>query len=266
MPLRSPESAPLRELGAIHAGLSDLRGEYWMGRPNPGFHLLLYTLGGRGRLTLPAGRRWLEPGDLFLAGARAPYHYAAAKSGWRILWFHFREGVAWEELRGGAARVRQGFFMARLEAAMEGWFFESVREGPAAAHAAGLYVRLLVQYLRRELESHDDPRRRELRARLFALWEHVERDLARPWSVAELAARMHCSPGHLHRLCLAQQDLTPRRAIARLRIQRAQELLAGTPFPLKQIAAQVGYANEFAFSNAFKREMGLSPKAYRARR
>lgn len=266
--LQRPESAELRALGVIHAGLSDLRGAYWMGRPDPGFHVLLYTLSGTGRLTLPHTGATLCPGEVLLAGAHAPYHYARASRCWRIAWLHFKSDAALGDLRAGRVEVRMSFFHARVEAAMEGWLFEAMRDGPAASRAAGLQVQVLAQYVRREigLAGADDagPQNRERAERLFALWAQVERDLASPWRVEDLAALMHYSTGHLHRLCLAQHGLPPQRMVARLRMQHAGELLLGTAYPLKQIAPQVGYSNEFAFSNAFKREMGIGPKAFRA--
>lgn len=258
LPLQRPESADLRALGVVHAGLSDLRGAYWMGRPDPGFHLLLYTLAGAGRLTLPRVRAFLRPGEALLAGAHAPYHYARASKCWRIAWLHFKSDAALggSDLRAECVKVRRSFFHTRVEAAMEGWLFEAMREGPAAARAAGLQVQILAQYIRRETglagAGEADPRKRARAERLFGLWAQVERDLASPWRVEDLAARMHCSPAHLHRLCLAQHGMPPQRMVARLRMQHAQELLLGTPYPLKQIAPMVGYANEFAFSNAFR--------------
>ena len=47
------------------------------------------------------------------------------------------------------------------------------------------------------------------------------------------------------------------------RVQRAKKLLAKTGVPLKEIAGQVGYCDEFAMSRAFKQIEGLSPSQYR---
>jgi len=51
--------------------------------------------------------------------------------------------------------------------------------------------------------------------------------------------------------------------VARLRLERARHLLRETDEPVKSIAQRVGYANQFAFSTAFKRVTGLSPQGCR---
>lgn len=47
------------------------------------------------------------------------------------------------------------------------------------------------------------------------------------------------------------------------RLRAAQQMLAETDMSLKEIAAAVGFYDEFAFSNRFKGAFGYSPKMYR---
>ncbi|MFC4090401.1 helix-turn-helix transcriptional regulator, partial [Micromonospora sp. GCM10011541] len=47
------------------------------------------------------------------------------------------------------------------------------------------------------------------------------------------------------------------------RLNSAAHLLTRDDAPLAAIARRVGYASEFAFANAFKRQFGLSPGRYR---
>jgi AraC-like DNA-binding protein len=46
----------------------------------------------------------------------------------------------------------------------------------------------------------------------------------------------------------------------------ADDLLAGTDLTVFDVARRVGYQSEEAFSRAFKRERGLPPAHWRARR
>ncbi|MEU9984104.1 helix-turn-helix transcriptional regulator [Streptomyces sp. NPDC050856] len=47
------------------------------------------------------------------------------------------------------------------------------------------------------------------------------------------------------------------------RLSTASRLLRETGAPLAAVARQVGYASEFAFAHAFKREFGTAPGAFR---
>lgn len=47
------------------------------------------------------------------------------------------------------------------------------------------------------------------------------------------------------------------------RMKKARSLLAYTTYSLSEIALRCGYANVYYFSNAFKKENGISPFAYR---
>ena len=48
-----------------------------------------------------------------------------------------------------------------------------------------------------------------------------------------------------------------------IRIRHAKQLLIGTAHPISEIAAAVGFENCYYFSNAFKKQTGLSPSDYR---
>ena len=63
---------------------------------------------------------------------------------------------------------------------------------------------------------------------------------------------------------LDRQGLHYRRLTQRVRMARARELVAETQLPLSSVARNVGYANQFNFSRAFKREVGISPSQFRA--
>lgn len=51
--------------------------------------------------------------------------------------------------------------------------------------------------------------------------------------------------------------------LTRLRMQRARELLRETRLPLYEIAAQVGYESDLAFTKTFKKHTGTTPTRYR---
>ena len=91
----------------------------------------------------------------------------------------------------------------------------------------------------------------------------LHRDPRHPWSVAELAAQIGAS-----RTVLAERFAhflgdSPLGYLARWRMLLAARLLETTRNTIVQIAAEVGYESEAAFSRAFRREFSLPPARYR---
>jgi AraC family transcriptional regulator len=92
----------------------------------------------------------------------------------------------------------------------------------------------------------------------------IEEDGAPP-EIAELAALCGISVRHFTRLFRALTGESPARAIERARMERAMMMLATSAAPVKAVAGRVGYAQDSAFSTAFRRAVGISPGAWRQR-
>lgn len=264
LPLGHPSAQPLRDLGVVLAGVSDLAKPYEIGRPSPAFHVVLYSESGSGWLDVPHCPVTLAAGQLLVIPAGTPCRYGIASAHWRILWFHIGLGDGLgQALRGRAPVVHPVQHLPRLHAALEGYLVETHGIDEAARRAAGLHAELVALYLERELSNDVDPRAAGQRRRLQQLWDDVDRNLRHPWSVAALAAQIHESQIGLYRQCARHFNERPMAMVTRLRMERARQLLRETDEPLKRIADWVGYRNEFAFSTAFKRHAGQSPRDFR---
>jgi AraC-like DNA-binding protein len=58
----------------------------------------------------------------------------------------------------------------------------------------------------------------------------------------------------------------PLRYVTERRMELAADLLADPRVPVAAAAAAAGYRDPFAFSTAFERHRGMSPRDYRSRR
>jgi len=108
-----------------------------------------------------------------------------------------------------------------------------------------------------------------LRARrridLDALAARVDADLARPWTVAELAAACCLSPQRLRARFAEALGQSPQAFVLTRRLNRAEALLR-RGFSLEAVAAQVGYGRASALSAALRRERGSGARDLRRRR
>lgn len=81
---------------------------------------------------------------------------------------------------------------------------------------------------------------------------------------ASIAAQLSISLRQLYRAFNGQES--PAARIRRRRLERAAEILAteGGPGHVERVAVECGFASAEYFSRAFRREFGLSPRAYRS--
>lgn len=91
----------------------------------------------------------------------------------------------------------------------------------------------------------------------------LHRTPCHPWTLTELASKAGTSRSVLAERFARFLSETPLAYLARWRLQLAARKLQATEAPITQVAWEVGYESEAAFSRAFKREFGLPPGQYR---
>lgn len=93
----------------------------------------------------------------------------------------------------------------------------------------------------------------------------LHRQPAQAWTLAELARQAGVSRTVLAERFSSHLGMAPMTYLAKWRMQIAAGMLATGKATLAQIANEVGYESEAAFSRAFKRCNGLSPAMWRSR-
>jgi AraC family transcriptional activator of mtrCDE len=89
-------------------------------------------------------------------------------------------------------------------------------------------------------------------------------DLGRAWTLDTLAARANASRASLVRMFRKLVHRPPLEFLSELRLELARRKLTTSSLPLGDIAAEIGYQSESAFSRAFRRRFGMPPGAARA--
>jgi AraC-like DNA-binding protein len=88
-------------------------------------------------------------------------------------------------------------------------------------------------------------------------------ELGSDLSVEGIADRVGLSYEVFRKRFAAATGISPVRYRTKKRIDAACEILQRTDIPIKQIAAHLGFSNEFNFSRRFKQETGQGPREYR---
>lgn len=98
---------------------------------------------------------------------------------------------------------------------------------------------------------------------LHRVRKQIEGMLDRDISVEAMAREAALSTAHFGRVFAAAFGETPHQYLIKRRIERAQQLLAGTGLSIAEIALQTGFSSQSHFSDAFRRAIGISPRRYR---
>ncbi len=95
--------------------------------------------------------------------------------------------------------------------------------------------------------------------------EYMQRHLAGPLAVSELARRVDLSSSRFRDLFSAQMGMGPVQYLQQLRLRRARLLIERTFLTVKEVTAIVGYNDASQFSRDFRREHGVAPSTLRGR-
>lgn len=256
-----------RDLCVTHIGHFAAAGGHFVERPHgTPQHILIACMAGSG-ICQTGGKEWMiGPGEiLFLPPKQAHLYRADDRSPWTIFWVHFRGLRAGDYLDalgiGGASRVTA---VNDPEAVFEAFedTFRHVTHGFGEAALIGLstaFARLLglVKVHQRRSGERSHPAERRL-LRVLAL---MRDDLARQWTLGELAREAGLSAPHFTELCRTQSGLPPMALLTRLRLQHAMALLQQGQHNVSEAALAVGYSDPFYFSRQFRKHIGTPPSA-----
>lgn len=92
----------------------------------------------------------------------------------------------------------------------------------------------------------------------------INDNLHKKLRLTELAEEYYLSYVQFSRRFKAAVGTTVQDYITQMRIRKAQSLLADGDLPVREIATTCGFANEYYFSNFFRKHQGVSPSEYRS--
>jgi len=145
---------------------------------------------------------------------------------------------------------------------------EMASERPGGQLAASQLAHLMfVQLLRAHIAASEPMAAGWLRAigdeRIAPALRLMHADPARDWQLGELARAVGMSRTSFALRFKSIAGIAPLAYLAGWRMRLAERALRDGNMPISSLALSLGYTSESAFSNAFKRVTGVSPKRYR---
>lgn len=240
-------------------------------RDDPHDHLLIWVLRGHMDVRINDSERTAPPGSVVLLEPHVPHRYQPREEpGWEWLWLHCGgEAVPelWSRLRGAVGPIRR----LGHEPLIRARFGELVTAAASApVHAASPADRLRVDSCAYSLlgllvDRVETPTRTETEGRgdLSAVTTWILEHLGEPITVADLVRASGWSAAQLTRITRREIGLAPLQYVTRLRMTRAERLLADTELTVAEVAAMVGFRDPLHFSRRFRQQTGRPPSQAR---
>jgi len=92
---------------------------------------------------------------------------------------------------------------------------------------------------------------------------YIHEHYALPLNRKELAGHVGFSERHLNRCFIQETGMTPLTYLNRYRIQQATQLLEQGQLSITETMCQVGFSESSHFTRLFRREVGVSPSAFK---
>lgn len=173
-----------------------------------------------------------------------------------------RAGLLMPWLDELAALCVDGKVRARFHRAQALWFAIADVIAPFISVSA---TRLTsTQCVRAWPSSPHAHRLQELRAEARNVASLLRSDIARKWSLDELASLVHLSPSQLGRVFSEAYGKPPIAYLTTLRAEKMATLLRTTDEPISRVAKQVGWSNPDYATRQFRRNIGINPTEYRS--
>ena len=225
------------------------------------------------------GKRYpFRPGSVFVARPDEPHRLRSYPKGMSKYWLLFRLPARGERILGFSAKETAWLVQElthlpqRLFAGTKGILaafkrlFALCDNLPARSVPRRVRIRAAVVELLLEIvEAAHTTTAQQSPERIADVIAAVRADLARCWTIDELATRVGCSHSKLLLAFKQQTGAPPHAFLLACRIERAKELLAAGRDSVATIARALGFASPQHFAGHFKLATGQTPREWRAK-
>lgn len=229
-------------------------------RSNYGEFTVEYVASGAGFLNIDGRSFHVERDSVyFLTHGSTHSYWPDRRDPWYKLFFVLSGGLDDELLR--AYRLDRVYCIPdcpELKKYFGEMFAVNRNSAESNRQAAVIFHEFLADAARLVYRNED-----EAPAEAGALKRKLDDAFENRFTLEAYAAEHDCSESALIRSFRAAFGATPHEYLMRRKFEEARRLLLYSGLSMKEIAASLAFADQYHFSNAFKRRSGLSPLAFR---
>jgi len=228
---------------------------------------LVYVTKGRGVFETGQVTHVVVPGSVMVLfpGVRHVYK-PDFEVGWTEYWVGFRGAYADTLRKQGFLTPRKPLYEVGLQnslLAIYGRIFELVetQQPLYQIRASSLVLTLIAEVLSHERKTlqHSSSEGLVEKAKFF-----MEENIDRAVNVEGMAGLLGVSPSQLNAVFKSYTAMTPHQYFISIKIRKAKELLETGALPVKEIAARLGFDDQYYFSRLFHKKTGIAPSRWSA--
>lgn len=258
-----------RQLYITDIGYYPKAQQHYVDRPHGiSQHIIIYCVEGQGWVSINKKKMDISPGNFIVIPANAPHKYGVNdEDPWTIYWVHFKGEISSflvNLITGNSQNYipylsynenRIKLFEEICINLEDGYSIENLRYANMMFQYFLSTLMYEEKYNRVEHAQPDDP--------IANTIELMKQKLDHNITLNEFANHSHLSVSHFSTIFRQRTGFSPIEYFNQLKIQDACQQLAFTQKPIKQIAYELAFHDQYYFSRIFSRFMSISPKEYR---
>lgn len=222
-----------------------------------------YIISGSGVLQTSYARYTPAQGDVYILHRGSTHEYWTDKDNcWTKVWFNIRGDLVDELLRIYGLEKVEYFPLANLLPVFENCLEQMKQNLDNAHETATLITHRLIYEISRKFYRNDNA---VSNPSAVAIKKWLDDHLHKTMQLNTLAEKFSMSVPQLIRIFEKEYNITPYKYYLERKLDYAEIMLKNTRKTVKEIAYELCFADQYYFSNVFKKRTGLSPVEYRKR-
>ncbi|MFC0469213.1 AraC family transcriptional regulator [Halalkalibacter kiskunsagensis] len=226
-----------------------------------------YTISGEGAIDIKGNTYQLKEGQAFMV--KVPdehcYYFPPESSEWEFIFLTLKGQAAsacWEKVTSQLGHIvtipRDSRLMTHVFMIYQQAYDKDLIDQYYASARAYEFIMECYRYFK-QFKSKDNLPDRVIRAREFIDTYYYRNAL----TIEDIANAAGLSKYYLIKRFKETIHMTPIQYLTKVRLEQAIQLLRYTDVTIKEIAIQVGYANDNYFNKVFRKVVGMSPGEFR---
>jgi AraC-like DNA-binding protein len=233
-------------------------------------NILIYCISGQGHYVIDDKRFDVKPNQFFLLPATNEYirYWADSEDPWTIYWIHFTGSSINEFNNSLNINVLKGpVHIPFNEKVLEMWenIYESLEMGYSIdnlCNTSFCLYHLIAAFI--FPDKHILSGKNESTDVINSSILHMKANLVEKLTVEDIAMKNNLSVSHFSNMFKKATGMPPIDYFIYLKMQKACQLLSIHGAKIKHVALSLGYEDQYYFSRAFKKCMGMSPQNYKS--